>query len=326
MFPRSVGRPKCSQCSANTLYSFLFAFTDLTLTSHTFPIIFASRFTKIRTFRTSITTPYHQSPSRTSQQHVENINFTPQHNNRYNQSSTSSDADQGANLLTNSCERTGTETLQLKPARFRHSHIRMIPREALPSSRLRQGSQPGQSSWKPQPERTRPESMNPKEAAHDRDAWKVQKEALNEKFGNVGWVPRKKLSPDALDGIRSLHTKNPQKYSTETLADQFKISPEAIRRILKSKWKPTEEEQEDRRRRWDRRGEAIWSQMVELGVKPPKKWREMGISHPRLTRETQSSYRSSKSDMERVANIRVSRSPVSSVGTTSEVSLYDRIL
>lgn len=111
----------------------------------------------------------------------------------------------------------------------------------------------------------------------EREVWQTQKTALAQKFGAQGWAPRKRLSPDALDGIRALHAQYPDKYTTPVLADQFKVSPEAIRRILKSRWRPSEEEEVDRRQRWDKRGEIIWGQMVEIGIKPPKKWREMGI-------------------------------------------------
>lgn len=110
-----------------------------------------------------------------------------------------------------------------------------------------------------------------------KEAWRVQKEALKEKFGEAGWQPRKKLSPDALDGIRSLHKSDPDKYTTPVLANEFKVSPEAIRRILRAKWKPTEEEEEARAARWEKRGEQIWNKHAEMGVKPPKKWREMGV-------------------------------------------------
>lgn len=116
-----------------------------------------------------------------------------------------------------------------------------------------------------------------KAASVKKEQWQVQKAALQEKFGNEKWNPRKRLSPDALDGIRTLHAKFPDKFTTPILAEQFKVSPDAIRRILKSKWKPSEEEQGDRMRRWDKRGETIWSNLVEMGVKPPKKWREMGV-------------------------------------------------
>ncbi len=107
--------------------------------------------------------------------------------------------------------------------------------------------------------------------------WQVQKSALLQKFGSSGWRPRKRLSPDALEGIRALHSQDPEKYTTPMLAEQFEVSPEAIRRILKSKWRASPEEEAERRLRWDRRGKAIWSQMVEMGIKPPKKWRAMGV-------------------------------------------------
>ncbi len=107
--------------------------------------------------------------------------------------------------------------------------------------------------------------------------WQVQKSALLQKFGSSGWRPRKRLSPDALEGIRALNSQDPEKYTTPMLAEQFEVSPEAIRRILKSKWRASPEEEAERRLRWDRRGKAIWSQMVEIGIKPPKKWRAMGV-------------------------------------------------
>ncbi|CAF9943752.1 MAG: Required for respiratory growth protein 9 mitochondrial [Alectoria fallacina] len=114
-----------------------------------------------------------------------------------------------------------------------------------------------------------------------RELWQTQKSALSEKFGPTGWLPRKRLSPDTLEGIRALHAQYPDKFPTPVLADQFKVSPEAIRRILKSKWRPKDKEEESRRQRWEKRGENIWSQMVEMGIKPPKKWRDMGVGKSR---------------------------------------------
>lgn len=116
-------------------------------------------------------------------------------------------------------------------------------------------------------------SDEPKERPH----WQTQKAALKEKLNGEAWNPRKKLSPDTQEGIRHLHQTHPDKFTTAVLSDHFKVSPESIRRILKSKWKPSDEELEDRLARWDKRGEKIWSNMVELGLKPPKKWREMGV-------------------------------------------------
>ncbi|RHZ64462.1 mitochondrial ribosome assembly protein RRG9 [Aspergillus thermomutatus] len=103
-----------------------------------------------------------------------------------------------------------------------------------------------------------------------KELWQIQKEALKKKF-KEGWNPPKKLSPDALEGIRHLHAVAPERFTTPVLAEQFQVSPEAIRRILKSKWRPSPEEMEKRRERWDRRHDRIWSQMAELGLRPPKR-------------------------------------------------------
>ncbi|KAF2873102.1 hypothetical protein BDV95DRAFT_490561 [Massariosphaeria phaeospora] len=110
-----------------------------------------------------------------------------------------------------------------------------------------------------------------------REPWQIQKAALKEKLGGAAWSPRKKLSPDTMEGIRHLHQTQPERFTTPVLAQHFQVSPDAIRRILKSTWQPSDEEQEERLRRWDKRGETIWSNLVELGVKPPKRWREMGV-------------------------------------------------
>ncbi|KAF2464954.1 uncharacterized protein BDR25DRAFT_346479 [Lindgomyces ingoldianus] len=112
-------------------------------------------------------------------------------------------------------------------------------------------------------------------------SWQIQKAALKEKLGGEPWSPRKKLSPDAMEGIRHLNATDPTRFTTPILAEHFKVSPEAVRRILKSKWRPADEEHEERLKRWEKRGERIWSNLVELGVKPPKRWREMGVGRTR---------------------------------------------
>jgi len=110
-----------------------------------------------------------------------------------------------------------------------------------------------------------------------RENWQIQKSANLAKFGDTTWQPRKRLSPDTLEGIRALHASDPAIYSTETLSSQFAVSPENIRRILKSKWRPNNEEREEREKRWERRGVRKWTEMAELGEKPPRRWREMGV-------------------------------------------------
>jgi hypothetical protein len=112
-----------------------------------------------------------------------------------------------------------------------------------------------------------------------REPWMVYKEKLKEKFPE-GYQPLKRLSPDAIAGIRALHAQMPERYTSWALSQEFKVSPEAIRRILKSKWTPDSEEESDRAKRWFKRGERVWSRYSQLGVKPPKKWREAGVAKP----------------------------------------------
>ncbi|GAB1312922.1 Required for respiratory growth protein 9 mitochondrial [Madurella fahalii] len=115
-----------------------------------------------------------------------------------------------------------------------------------------------------------------KPPAQPKESWKVQKDALKKKFPE-GWNPRKKLSPDAMAGIRALHAQFPAEYTTEVLAEKFEVSPEAIRRILKANWTPTPEEEEKRQKRWFNRGKRVWALWAELGKKPPRKWRAEGV-------------------------------------------------
>lgn len=135
-----------------------------------------------------------------------------------------------------------------------------------------------------------------------REDWQHQKNALKEKFPE-GWKPLKKLSPDALEGIRALHKQFPETYTTEVLSQKFQVSPEAIRRILRSKWRPEPEEEIERQERWFKRGTKIWQRYAELGVKPPKKWREQGIKPTKYWKEGEE-----KTFKERhVANVKLHR-------------------
>ncbi|KAI0885313.1 uncharacterized protein GGS22DRAFT_163415 [Annulohypoxylon maeteangense] len=118
----------------------------------------------------------------------------------------------------------------------------------------------------------RREEVMSRPRAFRKEHWRIQKEALRRKFPE-GWKPRKRLSPDALEGIRALNAQYPGHFTTEELSDQFLVSPEAIRRILRTNWKPSAEEEEDRHRRWFGRGRSIWSQLAALGNKPPRIWR-----------------------------------------------------
>lgn len=125
-------------------------------------------------------------------------------------------------------------------------------------------------------ERQAVKAKEAKERADERPEWLKQKETLKKKFPE-GWRPPKRLSPDALDGIRVLHQQFPDMYTTAALAKRFEVSPEAIRRILKAKWEPTAEEEERRERRWFNRGVSVWQRYAELGKTPPRRWREAGV-------------------------------------------------
>ena len=69
---------------------------------------------------------------------------------------------------------------------------------------------------------------------------KAHRETIRKEFPQ-GWAPPRKLSREAMDAVRHLHRLDPEKFNTPTIADKFKISPEAVRRILKSKWEPSAE-------------------------------------------------------------------------------------
>lgn len=111
---------------------------------------------------------------------------------------------------------------------------------------------------------------------HQKEGWRAQKEALKQKFPD-GWAPRKRLSPDALAGIRALNAQFPDVYTTQALAAKFEMSAEAIRRILRTNWAPSADEEQDRQERWFRRGKQVWERKVAIGVKAPRKWRREGI-------------------------------------------------
>ncbi|KAI5799975.1 hypothetical protein EDC01DRAFT_648379 [Geopyxis carbonaria] len=93
--------------------------------------------------------------------------------------------------------------------------------------------------------------------------WKIEKVASKQKFPQ--WMPEKRVSPEAIEGIRSLHKQYPDKFPTPKLSQLFNISVEAIQRILKSKWKPNAKELKKRAENWEKRGGAIWQNNIEMG-------------------------------------------------------------
>ncbi|KAG8744870.1 Required for respiratory growth protein 9 mitochondrial [Ceratobasidium sp. 414] len=56
-----------------------------------------------------------------------------------------------------------------------------------------------------------------------------------------GWSPPRTISREAMDTLRDMHARDPIQFRTPVLASKFRISPEAVSRILKSKWRPSSE-------------------------------------------------------------------------------------
>eukprot|EP01112_Ceratiomyxa_fruticulosa_P010977 TRINITY_DN2939_c0_g1_i1.p1 TRINITY_DN2939_c0_g1~~TRINITY_DN2939_c0_g1_i1.p1 ORF type:complete len:327 (-),score=69.91 TRINITY_DN2939_c0_g1_i1:73-1053(-) len=62
------------------------------------------------------------------------------------------------------------------------------------------------------------------------------------------WDPVKKLPRAEMEKLRFLYQQDPNLYTKSYLAGKFRISFEAVRRILASNWRPTEREQEKQER------------------------------------------------------------------------------
>lgn len=180
----------------------------------------------------------------------------------------------------------GTDDSSEKPQRQR------IPRQSNTADKPPRQSRVPKSSNETRPDKPRDSKMRdvadsilahrrvdatPEDPNANKPDWLVQKEALKRKFPD-GWSPIKRLSPDALAGIRALNAQFPDTYNVPNLAAHFRVSPENIRRILRSKWTPSQDEEEDRERRWHNRGKSIWEAKAAMGIKPPKKWRDLGIT------------------------------------------------
>ncbi|KAH3672773.1 hypothetical protein WICMUC_004179 [Wickerhamomyces mucosus] len=88
--------------------------------------------------------------------------------------------------------------------------------------------------------------------------WKRQKFALVEKFKGEKWNPNKKLSREQMNSVKILKDRMPE-ISTSELSQHFEVSTEAIRRILKSKWVPSDEDETKIMERWKRRGGKVKS-------------------------------------------------------------------
>jgi hypothetical protein len=101
--------------------------------------------------------------------------------------------------------------------------------------------------------------------------WSLQKEALAAKYPT--WKPLKILSRETQSGLRILHSSDPQKWTASVLSSHFKVSVEAVRRILKA-----------RPERWG--GDADEKGLRRMGgqVSEPERWRREEEEVERLRR------------------------------------------
>lgn len=92
--------------------------------------------------------------------------------------------------------------------------------------------------------------------------WEKQIIGVKKAIGNEKWRPSKRLSREEIESLRLLKQSFPHITNRE-LSEKFKISPEAIRRILKSNWEPTDQEWDNLQRRWKNRGDRINQMFAE---------------------------------------------------------------
>ncbi|KAJ2158590.1 Required for respiratory growth protein 9 mitochondrial [Coemansia sp. RSA 552] len=70
--------------------------------------------------------------------------------------------------------------------------------------------------------------------------WQRRKIELRLKLGSdAQWAPEKKIATSSMEKIRLLNAEFPKEWTLPRLADQFRISQESIRRILKSRFRPS---------------------------------------------------------------------------------------
>ncbi|RLV89202.1 Required for respiratory growth protein 9 mitochondrial [Spathaspora sp. JA1] len=79
--------------------------------------------------------------------------------------------------------------------------------------------------------------INHKKHNPEATEWKKREIAIKKRYGE--WKPTKRLSREDMLKVKELSEQFPN-YKTVDLANIFRVSPEAIRRILKSKWVPSD--------------------------------------------------------------------------------------
>ncbi|GME66666.1 unnamed protein product [Ambrosiozyma monospora] len=107
--------------------------------------------------------------------------------------------------------------------------------------------EPSQKHLKPPPEGWRKNKNLP---MYMREKYAIREKQLK---NQLDLSRTKKLSRQAMQSIRELHAQYPDDLPVSKLAEYFKVSEVAMRKILKSKWKPTHKEAEKRQQKWEER-------------------------------------------------------------------------
>jgi len=117
---------------------------------------------------------------------------------------------------------------------------------------------------------TKAAASTPRPGAEDEEPkevplWLKHKMTVKSKLKGEAWAPYKKVSPDARQAIKLLARTHPE-FNTKRISEIFRMDPEAIRRIIHSKYAPTPEEQEEAARRWVNRGDQVWQRWMDQGA------------------------------------------------------------
>ncbi|GAA5851739.1 hypothetical protein JCM9279_004390 [Rhodotorula babjevae] len=117
-------------------------------------------------------------------------------------------------------------------------------------------------------------------------AWRKHQTAMRTKFP-AGWSPPKRLSREAMDLVRTLARSDPHQYSVARLAERFKVSPEGIRRILKSNFElPADERVKREAKRKEARARISAGEAAVEGEGE----REQGAAGPERAQDTASAW------------------------------------
>lgn len=130
-----------------------------------------------------------------------------------------------------------------------------------------------------------------KEKIKNLPEWEKRERSLIKRYGQ--WNPTRKLSRQQIQDIRDLKEQLPH-LKTIDFANHLKISPEAIRRVLKSKWVPNDQEEEELRERAERQKIKKAAQKDESTLSLQRENQTKGNSEPVQGREFSGSAKSTK--------------------------------